>query len=151
MLKRTISFAVAFVLCTGLYAQDNSNISKVVASSGDPMWVILNHVKADKRQQFEKFVYEILLPALEENAKNDSKTRNLIEQTRMLEPRFANKDSSYTYIWLMDPLVKDAIYSYPGILSRVHSPEETEKYISMQLECLVGGRQVSYGVKQGRW
>ena len=45
--------------------QDNSNISKVVASSGDPMWVILNHVKADKRQQFEKFVYEILLPALE--------------------------------------------------------------------------------------
>ena len=151
MLKRTISLAVAFVLCTGLYAQDNSNISKVVASSGDPMWVILNHVKADKRQQFEKFVYEILLPALEENAKNDSKTRNLIEQTRMLEPRRANKDSSYTYIWLMDPLVKDADYSYPGILSRVHSPEETEKYISMQLECLGGGRQVSYGVKQGRW
>ena len=151
MLKRTITFAVAFILCTGLYAQNNSNISKVVASSGDPMWVILNHVKADKRAQFEKFVNEILLPALEENAKNDSKTRNLIEQTRMLEPRRANKDSSYTYIWLMDPLVKDADYSYPGILSRVHSPEETEKYISMQLECLVGGRQVSYGVKQGRW
>ena len=151
MLKRTITFAVAFILCTGLYAQNNSNISKVVASSGDPMWVILNHVKADKRQQFEKFVYEILLPALEENAINDSKTRNLIEQTRMLEPRRANKDSSYTYIWLMDPIVKDADYSYPGILSRVHSPEETEKYISMQLECLVGGRQVSYGVKQGRW
>jgi len=150
MLKRTISFAVAFVLCTGLYAQDNSNISKVVASSGDPMWVILNHVKADKRQQFEKFVYEILLPALEENAKNDSKTRNLIEQTRMLEPRFANKDSSYTYIWLMDPLVKDAIYSYPGILKRVYSPEETKKYISMNNECLVSP-QVAYPVKQGRW
>ena len=151
MLKRTITFAVAFILCTGLYAQNNSNISKVVASSGDPMWVILNHEKADKRQQFEKFVYEILLPALEENAKNDSKTRNLIEQTRMLEPRFANKDSSYTYIWLMDPLLKDAIYSYPGILKRVYSPEETKKYISMNNECLVGGRQVSYSVKQGRW
>ena len=149
MLKRTISFAVAFILCTGLYAQNNSNISSV-AAPGDPMWVILNHVKADKRAQFEKFVYEILLPALEENAKNDSKTRNLIEQTRMLEPRRANKDSSYTYIWLMDPIVKDADYSYPGILNRVHSPEETEKYISMQLECLVGS-QVSYGVKQGRW
>ena len=150
MLKRTITFALAFVLCAELYAQDNSNISKVVASSGDPMWVILNHVKADKRQQFEKFVYEILLPALEENAINDSKTRNLIEQTRMLEPRRANKDSSYTYIWLMDPIVKDADYSYPGILNRVHSPEETEKYISMQLECLVSP-QVGYGVKQGRW
>jgi|TARA_Y100000310_G_scaffold212684_1_gene213552 hypothetical protein len=124
--------------------------NKVTADPGDPMWVILNHVKADKRAQFEKFVYEILLPALEENAKNDSKTRNLIEHTRMLEPRFANKDSSYTYIWLMDPLVKDAIYSYPGILNRVHSPEETKKYISMNNECLVGP-QVSFPVKQGRW
>ena len=31
----------------------------VVAASGDPMWVILNHVKADKRQQFEEFAYEV--------------------------------------------------------------------------------------------
>ena len=149
MLKRTISFAVAFVLCTGLYAQDNSNISSG-AASGDPMWVILNHVKADKRAQFEKYVYEVLLPALEKNAESDPISRNIIEQTRMLEPRRANKDSSYTYIWLMDPIVKDADYSYPGILNRVHSPEETEKYISMQLECLVSP-QVGDGVKQGRW
>lgn len=48
MLKRIISLAVAFVLCTELYAQNNSNISSV-AAPGDPMWVILNHVKADKR------------------------------------------------------------------------------------------------------
>ena len=68
----------------------------------------------------------------------------------MLEPRRANKDSSYTYIWLMDPLVKDAIYSYPGILKRVYSPEETKKYISMNNECLVSP-QVAFPVKQGRW
>ena len=149
MLKRTITFAVAFILCTGLYAQNNSNISSV-AAPGDPMWVILNHVKADKRAQFEKYVYEVLLPALEKNAESDPISRNIIKQTRMLEPSRANKDSSYTYIWLMDPLVKKADYSYPGILSRVHSPEETKKYISMQKECLVGP-QVSYLVKQGRW
>ena len=149
MLKRTITFAVAFILCTGLYAQNNSNISSV-AAPGDPMWVILNHVKADKRAQFEKYVYEVLLPALEKNAESDPISRNIIKQTRMLEPSRANKDSSYTYIWLMDPLVKKADYSYPGILSRVHSPKETKKYISMQKECLVGP-QVDYRVKQGRW
>ena len=149
MLKRIISFAVAFVFCAGLYAQDNSNISSV-ASSSEPMWVILNHVKADKRDQYEKFVYKVLLPALEMSALDDSSSSKIIEQTRMLEPRRANKDSSYTYIWLMDPLVKKANYSYPGILNRVHSPEEAEKYISMHNECLVGP-QVSYPVKQGRW
>ena len=149
MLKRTISFAVVLVLCAGLYAQDHPNTSSV-AASGDPMWVILNHVKADKRAQFEKFVYEVLLPAFEKNAEGDPISRNSLEHTRMLEPRQANKDSSYTYIWLMDPIVKDADYSYPGILNRVHSPEETKKYISMQKECLVGP-QASYRVKQGRW
>ena len=149
MLKRTISFAVAFVLCAGLYAQENFNISSG-AASGDPMWVILNHVKADKRAQFEKYVYEVLLPALGKNAESDPISRNIIKHTRMLEPRWAKKDSSYTYIWLMDPIVKKADYSYPGILSRVHSPEETKKYISMHNECLVSP-QVAYRVKQGRW
>ena len=128
----------------------NINSQTTESKQGDPMWVILNHVKADKRQQFEKFAYEVLLPALEENAKSNLTTRKMIGQTRMLEPRRANKDSSYTYIWLMDPLVKDAIYSYPGILKRVYSPEETKKYISMNNECLVSP-QVAFHVKQGRW
>ena len=128
----------------------NINSQTTESKQGDPMWVILNHVKADKRQQFEKFAYKVLLPALEENAKSNLTTRIMIGQTRMLEPRRANKDSSYTYIWLMDPLVKDAIYSYPGILKRVYSPEETKKYISMNNECLVSP-QVAYPVKQGRW
>ena len=128
----------------------NINSQTTESKQGDPMWVILNHVKADKRQQFEKFAYKVLLPALEENAKSNLTTRKMIGQTRMLEPRRANKDSSYTYIWLMDPLVKDAIYSYPGILKRVYSPEETKKYISMNNECLVSP-QVAFPVKQGRW
>tara|TARA_B110000438_G_scaffold224861_1_gene218795 strand:- start:150 stop:581 length:432 start_codon:yes stop_codon:yes gene_type:complete len=128
----------------------NINSQTTESKPGDQMWVILNHVKVDKRQQFEKFAYNVLLPALKENAKSNLTTRKMIGQTRMLEPIRANKDSSYTYIWLMDPLVKGAIYSYPDILNRVYSPEETKKYISMNNECLVSP-QVAYPVKQGRW
>ena len=135
------------IISLSIFSCDKRN---VVASSGESMWVILNHVKADKRQQFEKFVYEILLPALEEGAKVDLTSKKIIEQTRMLEPRRANKDSSYTYIWVMDPIVKDADYSYPGILNKVYSPEETKKYISMNDECLVSP-QIGYRVKRGSW
>ena len=135
------------IISLSIFSCDKRN---VVASPGESMWVILNHVKADKRQEFEKFVYEILLPALKEDAKVDLKSKKIIEQTRMLEPRRANKDSSYTYIWLMDPIVKDADYSYPGILNKVYSPEETKKYISMNDECLVSP-QIGFRVKQGSW
>ena len=51
------------IISLSIFSCDKRN---VVASPGESMWVILNHVKADKRQQFEKFVYEILMPALEE-------------------------------------------------------------------------------------
>ena len=135
------------IISLSIFSCDKRN---VVASSGESMWVILNHVKADKRQEFEKFVYEILLPALKEDAKVDLTSKKIIEQTRMLEPKRANKDSSYTYIWLMDPIVKDADYSYPGILNKVYSPEETKKYISMNDECLVSP-QIGFRVKQGSW
>ena len=135
------------IISFSIFSCNNKN---VVSSSGESMWVILNHVKADKRQEFEKFVYEILLPALKEDAKVDLTSKKIIEQTRMLEPRRANKDSSYTYIWLMDPIVKDADYSYPGILNKVYSPEETKKYISMNDECLVSP-QIGFRVKQGSW
>ena len=141
---------VVMIISGVLHAQTVSATGAIEAASGDPIWVILNHVKADKRAQFEKFVYEVLLPAFEKNAESDPISRKSLEHTRMLEPRKANEDSSYTYIWLMDPLVKEANYSYKCIISRVHSPEETKKYLSMQRECLVGP-QVSYRVKQGRW
>ena len=49
----------------------NVNSQTTEAKQGESMWVLLNHVKADKRQQFEKFVYEVLFPALKENAKKD--------------------------------------------------------------------------------
>jgi len=141
---------VVMIIIGGPHAQTMSATGAMEASPGDPIRVILNHVKADKRAQFEKFVYEVLLPVLEKNAENDPISRSIIEQTRMLEPTGANKDSSYTYIWLMDPLVKKANYSYKKIISGVHSPKETEKYLSMMGECLVGP-QVSYLVKQGRF
>jgi hypothetical protein len=139
------------LVLNGIYGWPSvSATGAIEAASGDPMRVIINHVKADKRAQFEKYIYEVLLPAVEKNAESDPISKNILEQTRMLEPSQANEDGSYTYIWLMDPYVEDADYSYKGILTRVHGPEETEKYLSMARECLAVP-QVFYRVKQGRW
>ena len=56
------------------------------ASQGDRVNVILNHVRADKRAQFEEFVFEGLLPALRENARSDPMAKKVLDQTRMLVP-----------------------------------------------------------------
>lgn len=33
-----------------------------MAKEGDTVWVYVNHIKADKRQPFERFVHEIFWP-----------------------------------------------------------------------------------------
>ena len=50
------------------------------------MNVVLNHLRADKREQFEEFVFEGLLSALRENAANDPMAKKVLDQTRMLLP-----------------------------------------------------------------
>ena len=141
MKKFTILFTSLFLM---------SCEKNAVATLGEPMWIVLNHVKADKRQQFEKFAYDVLLPALKENAKTNLSTKNLISQTRMLEPTRMNQDSSYTYIWLMDPVVQDGDYGYESNLSQFYNPEEVKMYVSMADSCLATP-QVAYRLKQGIW
>ena len=46
------------ILITSLFLM--SCEKNAVATLGEPMWIVLNHVKADKRQQFEKFAYDVL-------------------------------------------------------------------------------------------
>ncbi len=99
------------------------------AAAGDTMWVLLNHVKPDKLQQFEQFVEEIVNPAVEELAKSDSAGMAVMNQTRTLYPTEPNADSTYTYVWLLDPLVSGFDYSLRGFLSRHYSEEKTEEYM----------------------
>jgi len=68
------------------------------AAQDNPVNVILNHVKADKRQQYETLLFEGRLPALRDNAKTDPMARRVLEHTRMLLPTEANADGTYTYI-----------------------------------------------------
>jgi hypothetical protein len=115
------------------------------------MWVLLNHVKADQRTAFETFVYERLLPALKKGAASDQLAKKVHSQTRMLVPKEANPDGTYTYIWLMDPVAPGADYSYRAILEKAYSKQETDAAIAL-MEGAMAGPQVGYTVSSSpRW
>jgi hypothetical protein len=50
---------------------DGAN-AMVRAASGEPMWIRLNHVKADKRELFEHFIHDILRPAVERDVQAEA-------------------------------------------------------------------------------
>jgi hypothetical protein len=115
------------------------------------MWVVLNHVKADQRAAFETFAFERLLPALKKAAASDQLAKKLRSQTRMLVPKEANADGTYTYIWLMDPVVPGADYSYRAILEKGHSKQEADAAIAL-VESAMASPPVAYTVSSSpRW
>jgi hypothetical protein len=111
----------------------SSPASLIRAAKNDTVWVALNHVKADKREQFEKFVHEIAWPAAESLGASQQKAAG---QTRVLHPKEPNEDGTFTYVFIMDPVVPDADYSFNSFLRKLYSEEEVQEYVKMFSESL---------------
>ena len=156
-MKRFIYFTVFFILLfifailminTDQKAQTTKDQSgsTMRASKGDTVWVLLNHIKADKCEQFEKFVHEILWPIAQ---KSDPIDQQVTKQTRVLHPVEMNEDSTYTYVFIMDPVIQDAKYQFSYYLKKEYDEEKTKEYLNMVYECYATP-QTGYTVVQSQ-
>ena len=117
------------------------------AAPGDTVWVLLNRIKPDKRQQFEKFIHEIfwpkavMLPLAEQQA---------FFHTRVLHPVKMNEDSSDTYIFIMDPVIHEVSYSFRYYLNKMYGEAQAKEFHQMLSECYLNSRieQTEYVVIQ---
>ena len=131
-----IGFIVFFVLVafTALSkSDDQAGEVKMRAEKGELVWIILNHVKPDKREQFEKFL-EIWLQTIEKlikDGKMDAKSAQAFKQGRILNPTKANEDGSYTYIFLCDPWIEGVNADILFWLLKAYPEEEAGKYLQM--------------------
>jgi hypothetical protein len=125
---------------------------KLRADEGDLVWIIMNHVKPDKREQFEKFseIWTQTITDLMDEGKIDEKSTQALKQIRALYPTQANEDGSWTYIFLCDPWIEGVKSSIRYWFNQKYSEEETLKYGKMFSECLMH-RQVSYMSTQGEY
>ena len=117
---------------------------EIRARQGEDMWIVLNHIRAEKQEIFEHFLHAILMPAV---AHVEPEVYN---KTRVLHPTMPNKDGSYTYIFLMDPLVLKGEYNIENILFEFYKPDVAKEYMKVWNECLEGP-QVEYDVVQSLW
>jgi|SRR6266545_3266803 len=116
----------------------------VRAVNGEQMWIRLNHVKADKRELFERFIHDILRPAVEQVEPA------MFRQVRFLHPTEPNEDGTYTYVFLMDPLIEGANYGIVHLLKRAYGEEQAAAYDQMWDEA-VASPQTGYELIQSPW
>ncbi len=92
------------------------------AKSGEEVWVIVTHVKSDQKPAFEQWVKEIFYPALHKSQKPMNKEQ--LQSTRWLEPAAQNEDKTWTYVWIMDPVVPKGDYDIPTLLNTAYGEEK---------------------------
>jgi hypothetical protein len=114
------------------------------AVDGEKILVVLNHVKPDRRKEFERFMHEIIGPI---TARSEI---HVLNRTRILHPTGPNEDGTYTYIFLMDPLVPDGEYNIEKLLLLTYPPEEAGELLKLLSESLASA-QVLYEVTQTAW
>ena len=119
------------------------------AMPGDSVWMILNHVKPDQRDSFERFLETVLMPALEQGAPENPLYRNMMDHGRILYPTEANEDGTFTYVYLLERYTAGD-YSYRSLLEQVYTTEQTEEYLQIPSEAL-DRSQEAYITTQTRW
>jgi hypothetical protein len=90
--------------------------------------VVINHVKADKRQQFEHFVHDLIADQMN---KSGTEEQAMSQHVRVLHPVQQEKDSTYTYIFIMDPVIPGADYHTASILGKLYDPQKIAEYSKM--------------------
>ena len=105
------------------------------AHDKDTVWVIINHVKPDQREQFEKFVHEIFWNGAK---KLSPEEQRVFKQTRILHPVEQEQDGTYSYVFIMDPVIPGADYNIKNLLNKMYGEQKADEHFKMFLESLTG-------------
>jgi len=99
------------------------------AKKDETVWVVTNKVKAESKLAFESFMKDVFLNALQTSTKDSTKL--LYSKTRYLTPKKQNRDSSWTYVFIMDPWVEGGNYSELDLLKEKYPLAKAMEYDSL--------------------
>lgn len=155
-MKRIILLSFALFMAPSLYQNARAQTMKSaqqspgvrpMAKEGDKVWVFVNHIKADKRQQFEKFIHEVFWPMAQKLSAAD---QQVFRQTRVLLPAEAEADGTYSYLFIMDPVIEGGDYDIESLLQKMYGKEKAKEYATMLEETEARG-QTGYRLVQSRY
>lgn len=99
------------------------------ARAGEQVWMIINYVRADKRDEWEQFVRRIHAAAQQTQPDADKLVRAFLADK-------PNDDGTYTSVFLMDPVVEGVDYSIVAILTNAYGAEQANTYADAGFGCL---------------
>lgn len=98
------------------------------AATNDKVQISIVTIKNESKAEFEDWISNVLYSAL--NSSESRMKQAQLKATRWLEPLEPNPDSTWTYCWIMDPLIPNTIYDIPDFLNKEYGEELAGKHLN---------------------
>ena len=123
----------------------------VKAKCGDQTMVVLNHIKFDKKDEFNNILFDEVMPAYnayEDSIAEKNKLNDMAgDAMRILLPENMNQDSTWTFIMFADPYYDGALYNIGPPLYQKYGEEGAKEVFGRWSDCFAGN-QILYLGKQ---
>ena len=121
----------------------------IKAKSGDQTMVVLNHIKFDKKDEFNNILFDEVMPAYyayEDSIEEKNKLNDMAgESMRILLPENMNQDSTWTFIMLADPYYDGALYNIGPPLYQKYGEEGAKEDFGRWNDCFAGNQVLFLG------
>jgi hypothetical protein len=114
------------------------------AIAGETVWVCVDRVRADRRDDYRAFLFDIKAPAVRGIRPEAHAT------VRLLEPTAPNADGTWPFVWIMDPAVPGEDYDTASILDAYYGSEKAAEHMR-RWEELCADDQAFYEMVQSDW
>ncbi len=114
------------------------------AVTGEPVWVCVDRIKADRRDDYRRFLDEVKAPAVRGVRPEAHRS------VRLLEPTSPNPDGTWSFVWLMDPALPGEDYDAAAMFTAFYGSEKAAEYLRLWEEFEVG-EQVCFEMVQTDW
>jgi hypothetical protein len=121
--------ASCFISCgqkTENVKSENLSREQMRAKDGDEVLIVVTYVKDESKSDFEKWINDVLYAAL--NKTTNPMKIDQLKVTRWLEPTQQNEDKTWTYVWIMDPIIPNTDYDIPTFLNKEYGEEKGKEH-----------------------
>ena len=148
-MRMQINISIVFTIILTAGCETNNSTTMIVkAKSGDQVLTVLNHIKFDKKEEFNNILFNEIFPAANayvDSSEEKNKLNNKAEKAfRVLLPKRMNKDSTWTFIMLADPYYEGALYNIMPSLEQKYGTEGADEVFGRWSDCFVGEQEVYF-------
>ncbi len=135
---------IMFAVLTSIAFYSYNKSSKI----DDDVLIVLNHIKTDKNEEFDKILYNDVMVAAREYEVEDPIKQSLNDKAmnsfEVLKPKSMNQDSTWTYIMVADPYVDGGNYMIGKPLVQKYGEEGAKEVFGRWNECFNTGQEVYF-------